>query len=178
MMRKFSVLAAMCFFVCRAQSNAQGTTGSIWGTVRDQQGMVVVGATVRAVNEETGMTRTAVADLAGRYAMPSLSPGNYRVSASQPGFQTVARTGIVLTVAREAVVDFELPRGASSQTVEGAGDAPPVNSTNSMQASLMYRRSIGELPRGYGNYTGLVLFEPGVTSYAPAAGSSFEFSAG
>jgi len=178
MMRKFSVLAAMCFFVCRAQSNAQGTTGSIWGTVKDQQGAVVVGATVGAVNEETGMMRTAVADLAGRYAMLSLSPGNYRVSASQPGFQTVARTGIVLTVAREAVVDFELPRGDSSQTVEGAGDAPPVNSTNSMQASLMDRRSIGELPRGYGNYTGLVLFEPGVTSYAPAAGSSFEFSAG
>ena len=96
MMRKFSVLAAMCFFVCRAQSNAQGTTGSIWGTVKDQQGAVVVGATVGAVNEETGMMRTAVADLAGRYAMLSLSPGNYRVSASQPGFQTVARTGIVL----------------------------------------------------------------------------------
>ena len=140
MMRKFSILAAMCFFVCRAQSNAQGTTGSIWGTVRDQQGMVVVGATVRAVNEETGMTRTA-ADLAGRYAMPSLSPGNYRVSASQPGFQTVARTGIVLTVTREAVVDFELPRGDSSQTVESAGDAPPVNSTNATQASTQPRAS-------------------------------------
>ena len=90
MTRKLSLLVATCFFLCRAQGNAQGTTGSIWGTVRDQQGAVVAGATVRAVNEETGMMRTAVADLAGRYAMPSLSPGNYRVSAGQPGFQTVA----------------------------------------------------------------------------------------
>ena len=101
MTRKLSLLVATCFFLCRAQGNAQGTTGSIWGTVRDQQGAVVPGATVRAVNEETGMMRTAVADLAGRYAMPSLSPGNYRVSASRD-FRPW-RTGIVLTVAREAV---------------------------------------------------------------------------
>ena len=122
MTRKLSLLVATCFFLCRGQGNAQGTTGSIWGTVRDQQGAVVPGATIRAVNEETGMMRTAVADLAGRYAMPSLSPGNYRVSAGQPGFQTVARTGIVLTVAREAVVDLELPRGDSSQTVDSRSE--------------------------------------------------------
>ena len=178
MTRKLSFLVATCFFLCRAQGNAQGTTGSIWGTVRDQQGAVVPGATVRAVNEETGMMRTAVADFAGRYAMPSLTPGNYRVSAGQPGFQTVARTGIVLTVAREAVVDLELPQGDSSQTVESVGDAPPVDSTNATEGSLMDRRSIGDLPRGSGNYSGLVLLQPGVTSYAPAAGFSFEFSAG
>src|SRR5207247_6437837 len=147
-------------------------------TVRDERGAVVPGATIRAVNEETGMMRTAVADLAGRYAMPSLSPGNYRDSAGQPGFQTVARTGIVLTVAREAVVDLELPQGDSSQTVESVGDAPPVNSTNATEGSLMDRRSIGDLPHGSGNYSGLVLLQPGVTSYAPAAGFSFEFGAG
>src|SRR5438445_5318956 len=172
MTRKLSLLVATCFFLCRAQGNAQGTTGSIWGTVRDQQGAVVPGATIRAVNEETGMMRTAAADLAGRYAMPSLSPGNYRVSAGQPGFQTVARTGIVLTVAREAVVDLELPRGDSSQTVESVGDAPPVNSTNATEGSLMDRRTIGELPRGgelpcgSGHYSGPVLLQPGATSYA------------
>src|SRR5436309_10401630 len=121
MTRKLSLLVATCFFLCRAQGNAQGTTGSIWGTVRDQQGAVVPGVTVRAVNEETGRMRTAVADFAGYYAMPSLTPV-YRVSAGQPGFQTVARTGIVLTVAREAVVDLELPRGDSSQTVDSRSE--------------------------------------------------------
>src|SRR5437867_1481771 len=57
------------------------------------------------------------------------------------GFSTALPRSILralqstLTVTREAVVDFELPRGDSSQTVESAGDAPPVNSTNATQAS-------------------------------------------
>ena len=78
------------FFPLPSAGQCARDDGQHLGHVRDQQGAVVPGATVRAVNEETGMMRTAVADLAGRYAMPSLTPGNYRVSAGQPGFQTVA----------------------------------------------------------------------------------------
>lgn len=178
MARKISILTVICFLFWVADSNAQGTMGSISGTVQDRQGAAVPGATVRAVNDETGIARTVAADSAGRYMVLALGPGNYRASASQQGFQTVARTGIVLTVAREAVVNFELPPGGSSQTVEIPGDAPAVNSANATQAAVMERRSIGELPRGPGNYTGLIFLQPGVIDNGPASGTSFEFSAG
>ena len=65
---------------------AQGTTGTISGTVKDQQGAAVAGASVRIVNDETGESRFIPADSAGRYWV-SLSPGNYRISIEQQGFE-------------------------------------------------------------------------------------------
>ena len=72
MARKISILAVLCFFFWTADSNAQGTMGSISGTIRDRQGAAVPGATVRAVNEETGIARAVAADSAGRYMVLSL----------------------------------------------------------------------------------------------------------
>ena len=86
---------------------AQVTTGTISGTVKDSSGAVLPGAKVVILNEDTGISRTAQADAGGRYSAPSLSLGSYRVTASQEGFQSETRTGFVLTVGREAVVDFQ-----------------------------------------------------------------------
>ncbi|MCZ6489255.1 MAG: hypothetical protein O7A06_01840 [Acidobacteria bacterium] len=45
------------------------------------------------------------------------------MTASLPGFQTEVRSGITLTVGRQAVVNFDLPVGAITQTVEVTGVA-------------------------------------------------------
>src|SRR4051812_1117983 len=91
---------------------AQVSTGTVLGTVKDGSGAVLPGAQVVILNEETGASRTIVTDSAGRYSALSLGPGNYRVTGTLEGFQTEVRTGIVLTVGREAVVDLALPVGA------------------------------------------------------------------
>ncbi len=96
-------------------SYGQVTTGTISGTVTDSTGAVLPGAKVAVQNEETGVSRMAPAGAGGRYSAPSLSLGRYRVTASQEGFQTVVRTGIVLTVGREAVVNLQLSVGAVAQ---------------------------------------------------------------
>src|SRR3990172_2141036 len=119
-----SVLCVPGVFSWALTSNAQMTTGTIAGVVRDSSGGVLPGATVVILNEGTGIARTAEANAAGRYSATALSLGNYRVTASQPGFQREVRSGIVLTVGRQAVVDFELPVGAITTTVEVTGEAP------------------------------------------------------
>ena len=48
-----------------------------------------------------------------------LSLGNYKITATLEGFQTEARSGVVLTVGREAVVDLQLTVGSISQTPAG-----------------------------------------------------------
>src|SRR5437667_9045210 len=68
--------------------NAQGTSGTIFGTVKDQQGAAVAGASVRIVNDETGESRVIAADSAGR-DWASLATGNYRISIDQQGFEGV-----------------------------------------------------------------------------------------
>src|SRR5262249_35195507 len=76
----------------------QLTTGTITGTVTDQTGAAVPGATITLKNTETGVSRTALSNETGKYEAFSLPTGNYELNASLAGFQTIVRTGIVLAV--------------------------------------------------------------------------------
>src|SRR5262245_59319467 len=92
--------------------SAQVTTGSISGTVRDSTGSVLPGAQLVMLNEDTGIARTVPSDAAGRFLAPLLPLGRYRVTATQQGFQTEVRSGIVLTVDREMELDISMSVGA------------------------------------------------------------------
>src|SRR5437879_11131243 len=87
---------------------AQVTTGTILGVVQDSSGAVIPGVSVTVKNLNTGITRTVTTDEGGRYTIPDLSLGSYEVEGQLPGFQTEVRSGITLTVGREAVVNFAL----------------------------------------------------------------------
>src|SRR6185503_19445223 len=99
-------------------ANAQVITGTIAGTVKDSTGAVLPSTAIIVLNEDTGISRPAQTDAAGRYIAPMLPLGSYRVTVSVEGFQAGTRRGIELTVGRQAVVDFELVVGTVSQTVE------------------------------------------------------------
>src|SRR5712691_9145180 len=105
---------------------AQVNTATISGTVHDESGAVLPGASVVIQNQDTGISRTVITNETGRYSAPALGLGNYQVTVQLPGFQTQVRTGIGLTVGREAVVDVNLAVGTVTQTVEVKGEAPLV----------------------------------------------------
>src|SRR5262245_46657597 len=109
---------------------SQTTTGTILGTVKDQSGAVLPGVTVNVKNTDSGTTRMVINDDADRYQAPQLALGNYEVEASLSGFQTEVRSGIRLTIGREAVVDFALGVGEISEKVQVMGDAPIVETTS------------------------------------------------
>src|SRR6266446_6036293 len=106
--RNLAWLVGACLFLFAGSVLAQVTTGTISGTVKDSSGAVLPGAKIVILNEDTGVSRNIQYDSSGHYSASSLGLGNYRVTASQEGFQTQVRTGILLTVAREAVVDMAL----------------------------------------------------------------------
>lgn len=102
-------------FVYSHLALAQVTTGTISGVVRDSTGAFIPGVTVTMRYQDTGITRTLVTNEQGRYQAPSLGLGNYEVQAQREGFQSEVRRRIVLTVGREAVVNFDLQVGAVTQ---------------------------------------------------------------
>src|SRR5437667_11542286 len=111
-------------FVFGAQlALAQVNTATITGTVRDESGAVLPGAAVTVQNQDTGISRSLTTNETGRYTAPALGLGNYQVSVQLPGFQSQVRSGIALTVGREAVVDFSLGVGAVTQAGQGHGEA-------------------------------------------------------
>ena len=70
---------------------AQTGTSTITGIVRDSSGGAIPGATVRVVNEDTGVTVEAVTDEQGAYRAAALAPGQYRVETALDGFETAVR---------------------------------------------------------------------------------------
>lgn len=143
---------------------------TISGQVTDQSGAILPGATVQITNEDTGIIRALVTDAEGRYRARELALGRYRIAASQSGFQTVVRTGVVLTIGREAVVDFKLPIGEITTEVQVTGDAPLVETTRSDMAGLVTQSQVSNLPLNARDFSQLINLQAGTTYYRNQAG--------
>jgi hypothetical protein len=75
---------------------AQGNFGRILGTVTDQSGAVIAGATVSIIDKDRGLARTLTTDQAGQYNAPTLIPGTYTVRVETKGFRVLNRDSVVL----------------------------------------------------------------------------------
>src|SRR6266849_19977 len=160
-------------------ASAQVSTGTISGVVQDQSGAVIAGAMVTVRNVDTGAARTLTSDPGGRYIAPNLSVGNYEVTGQQSGFQTEVRSGITLTVGREAVVNLGLKVGQISEKVLVTGEAPLVESTTATLSSLVDERTIRDLPLNGRSYDRLALLQPGVVIVgAGQSGAAFDYGKG
>ncbi|MBI4443627.1 MAG: TonB-dependent receptor [Acidobacteria bacterium] len=168
-MQKMTIVCVVVLLSVAVASRAQVTTGTVSGTVTDSTGAVLPNTTVVMLNEDTGVSRTVTTDAAGRYNAASLSLGNYKLTTTLEGFQTEVRTGIVLTLGRQAVVDFQLQVGAVTQTVEVTGEAPLVDTTQSAVSTLVAQTTINELPLNGRSLSDLVLLQPGVVKLEQAA---------
>jgi hypothetical protein len=171
------LLISLILGACLA--SAQVTTGTISGIVQDQSGAAVAGVEVTIRNVDTGISRTLTSDAGGRYTAPDLPLGNYEVQGQHAGFQTEVRSGINITVGREALVNLSLKVGQLSEKVTITGEAPLVESTSSALSSLVDDRTIRDLPLNGRSYDQLALFQPGVvTMGAGQASAAFDFGTG
>jgi hypothetical protein len=145
-----------------ASAAAQVTTGTLVGTVRDQNG-VVPGAnvTVREVNR--GTSNTYVTDETGGYTAPFLSPGTYVVEVNVPGFRKWVREDVVLQVNQRARVDVALEIGGIQETTNVTAGAPLLRTDSSEVGTVIDERAIKELPLNGRNFATLVYLTPGIT---------------
>jgi hypothetical protein len=150
----FSLTAALllCGTAVRAQSTAQ-----INGTVTDPSGGVLPGATVVAIQTETGFRREVVTDETGSYTMPNLPIGPYRLEVSLAGFRSYAQTGIVLQVNSNPVLPVTLPLGDLTETVAVEASAPLVETRNPSIGAVIDNERIEELPLNGRNAADLVV---------------------
>jgi hypothetical protein len=111
------LLVVACAGTIRLAAQEQTSRGSIVGFVRDTQGGVIPGATVRLVSETRGTrAEPVVTDAAGAYVFMRVAGDTYTVEAAMPGFQTARRTGVV--------VPGGAPQPVSVPMVLSTGQAP------------------------------------------------------
>src|ERR1700688_1335541 len=150
---------------------SQTTTGRILGTVSDQSGAGVAGATVVVTDVQRDTKRTVTSDASGDYAAPELQPGVYKVRAEAKGFKAVERPNIVVEVAEDLRVDISLPAGQVSETVIVTDEVPLVNTTSATLGGTLSNAEINDLPLNGRNYENLLQLRPGVMRY-PGGGFS------
>jgi hypothetical protein len=156
------VLVAL-LMVFSAAANAQDTTGSISGTVTDQSGASVKGASVTLTNTDRGQdVRTLVTNSGGFFTATSLPLGTYTVKVAASGFKAEAVTGLVLHVNDALTVNRTLVPGNVTETVSVAANQVQLNLEDATAAGLITGNQMKELVLNSRNYEQLIQLQPGV----------------
>src|SRR6516165_3625479 len=119
-MKTIRIAALVSFLLCASFALAQ-TDAHVSGTITDQTGANVVGATVTALDTTTGVSTPVTTNGAGVYTMPGLLPGRYNFTAEYPGFRKSVRSDVILETGVVLTLNIGLELGASTQTVEVQG---------------------------------------------------------
>src|SRR5215471_17597606 len=163
-------IVCMALAIC-APVFSQTTTGRILGTIHDQSGAALAGATVTAKDVQRATTRTAATDESGVYVIPALPPGTYSVRAEAKGFKAAERPSVLLEVAKDVDIDFSLSPGNVTETVTVTSEAPLLDTTSSTLGGTLSNKEINDLPLNGRNYENLLQVRPGVVRY-PGGGFS------
>jgi len=150
---------------------AQSTAGRILGSISDQSGAAVTGATVVVTDVDRGTSRTLTTDQAGAYVAADLTPGTYKIHVEAKGFKSLERPNVVIEVATDVRADFALQPGQVTETVVVEEEVPLVNTTSATLGGTLSNKEINDLPLNGRNYENLLQLRPGVVRY-PGGGFS------
>jgi len=145
---------------CVLSLPAQITTGEITGTVMDQSGAAVAGASVSAVCPDTNQTRTVTSGSVGEYRLPDMAICVYKVSVSSQGFKTTVRN-VTVTLAQATKADFRLQVGERTETITVEAASPLVDFSLGVNNEVD-TKSIVDLPTEGRDFKSILALTPGV----------------
>ena len=156
-----------------ATAQARLTGADVQGTVKDESGAVLPGVTVSATNLETGLVRTSVTAGEGRYVIPALPPGPYKISAELQGFATATRQGVVLVLGQLATADFGLKVAGGHEEITITAEGAVVDPSHTSVSTVVGQQQIESLPINGRNFISFSVITPGVTTdRTPQQGAS------
>src|SRR5713226_3331003 len=143
---------------------AQRTTGEIIGKVVDESGSVLPGVTVTLRGAGVAGAPSVVTSETGAYRFPVLPPGTYEVEYALPGFSTLKREAIPISVGSVVELDVALRVGALEESVTVSGQSPVVNLASSQVSTAYNREWVQNAPVRRFSYFDLINSAPGVSA--------------
>jgi hypothetical protein len=160
-----------------APANAQVDTGTILGTVKDQSGGVLPGATVVITHEGQAITLSTVTREDGTYTFTPIRTGGYAIEVEFPGFKKGVRRGITVGIQQQALVDFTLEPGGLAEEVVVTSASPLLQTGTGTVGETLNSGTIEDLPINGRDYTILARLTAGVVPPQPGARAPLMFSA-
>jgi carboxypeptidase family protein len=151
-----------------------GTEGNVSVTVLDPSGSVVDGAQLELRDLSTNAARTAQSSSAGTYTFVNLPLGNYKLTASKPGFKSQVFDQVVVQATKTTDINATLAVGALSETVEVTATAAPlIETTSNAIGNVIDLKQIEDLPIQGRDLTQLTQLVPGYTGTLADGGGTW-----
>ena len=158
------LVLASTIVLTSAAAAAQVLYGSLTGTISDESGAAVPGATVTIQNEATGLALTAVSDGTGSYTIRNIAGGTYTLRASLQGFKEFVQTGIPITAGGIVRINGRLEIGALSEAVTVTTERVLLKTDKADVSVDLRPEDVVNLPLNqYRNYQYLMNLVPGAT---------------
>ncbi len=172
----FHIVSLLLIAICAYAGLAQDmTSGTIQGTVTDEQGAVVSGATVEARNVATNFTRTFTTDSDGRFVFLTMPPGRYVVSVTKQGFAKLNQENVDLTVGRS--ISLELAMKVSGVAGEvTVTTTPTVDTAKTETSTTINEKAIANTPILGRKFEDLLTLTPGVSITQGPDGDEINFA--
>ena len=168
-------VAALAFaFAVAAPGWAQTSTASLRGSVTDEAGQAVAGASIVAINTDTGFTITAESSAGGAYNL-TLPPGSYEITVAASGKESLSES-VRAQVGQALTVDFQLTGAARVEEEVTVTSAPLMAETRTSElATNVTTEQIELLPQNSRNFLNFAALAPGVrfTDNQDEAGQKF-----
>jgi hypothetical protein len=152
--------------------NAQSGTSTINGTVTDQAGAAVPGATVRLTNPATGFNRTTTSNEQGVYSFPSIPPDTYRIEVEASSFKKTVNSNVQALVDKTTEINIALELGDVSAVVNVTTNTIDslINTQDATIGNNFVPEQITQLPTNLRRVADLLSLQPGVTREGYVAG--------
>src|SRR5438132_11799142 len=121
--RALPVMAVFALLLLAGSVIAQVASGSLVGTITDQTGAVVAGATVTAKSKATGAEKTVTTGANGDYEITALQPGEYDVTVEASGFTKTVQQAAKVSVSSRATYNLLLKPAGAEDVVTITGEA-------------------------------------------------------
>src|SRR5579862_8640333 len=139
---------------------AQVDRAVLEGAVTDQTGSVIVGASVKVLAVETGLTEEQQSNSKGYYRFPGLAVGDYRVTVTANGFKAKVVEDVVLRVGQTHTLDVQLAVGAAGEQVDVKASTGPADRSSAEAATVIDTEQISELPNNGRDWASFTLLAP------------------
>ena len=165
------LLVCVLILSCGSVLGQVTASGALSGTVSDQKGAVIPGATITVTNKATGSTRTTTTNGDGEFKLDLLPAGRYDIKVSAGGFGEVTSENVELLVGQTNTLSFTMTPGVQTANVTvTAGEAELVSREKTDISVNITPHDVENLPLNGRDLGNLAYLAPGakpVDSYDP-----------
>lgn len=174
----FALVPMSVLLLAPLNGSAQLSSASLNGTVKDPQGAVIPNASVVLTNVGTSVKHTTVSNEDGAYTFVNLTPGQYTVQASAPGFSSDQVPPFTLAVSQVGTINFALVVGSEGTVITVQSENPQLDVSSANLGTVIATKQVNDLPLNGRNFTQLLALTPGVSTTSTSQNNSHSIGGG